>query len=151
MPRSCTICVHKQKLKIEGEILDKIPLRDIAGRYGTSKSALQRHRDTCMRDLINAPESDIAIRNPGFTSGEAIIERIGNIADRMGNMSVKAESAGKPGTAVAAAREERQAAKDIGELVARWKEVKGGKEPIEVSVVIVDPEPYSEVPSEDTE
>ena len=151
MPRSCTICVHKQKLKIEGEILDKIPLRDIAGRYGTSKSALQRHRDTCMRDLINAPESDIAIRNPGFTSGEAIIERIGNIADRMGKMSEKAESAGRPGTAVAAAREERQAAKDIGELVARWKEVEGGKEPVEVSVIIVDPEPYSEVPSEDTE
>jgi hypothetical protein len=44
MTQSCGICSHPDRKKIDQEIIKGTPLRDIAGRYGTSKSSLQRHQ-----------------------------------------------------------------------------------------------------------
>ena len=40
-----SIIAHPQRLEIEKAIIDGVPLRDIAGQYGTSRSALARYKN----------------------------------------------------------------------------------------------------------
>ena len=44
MPRTCTVCTHADRPEIDQALLTGQPLRDIAGRVGTSRSALLRHK-----------------------------------------------------------------------------------------------------------
>jgi len=44
MPRRCTACVHENRQHIDAALLSGASLRDIAGRYDLSKSALERHK-----------------------------------------------------------------------------------------------------------
>lgn len=44
MPRVCTICTHPEREAINLALFGEDSLRDIAERYGTSKTALQRHK-----------------------------------------------------------------------------------------------------------
>lgn len=43
MGRTCTICEHPEKYEIDKQLLIGTSYRDVAGRFGTSKSALERH------------------------------------------------------------------------------------------------------------
>jgi hypothetical protein len=44
MPRTCTICIHPARLAIEQRLEAGHALRDVAGQYALSKSALDRHK-----------------------------------------------------------------------------------------------------------
>lgn len=44
MPRQCTICTHEQRQEIDAELVNGTPLRNIAERFGTSTTALYRHK-----------------------------------------------------------------------------------------------------------
>lgn len=44
MPRRCTICIHPARATIGDGLVAGQSLRDIAGRYALSKSALDRHK-----------------------------------------------------------------------------------------------------------
>jgi hypothetical protein len=44
MPRSCSICAHRECPAIETALDDAIPLRTIADRWSVSKTALIRHK-----------------------------------------------------------------------------------------------------------
>ncbi len=44
MPRTCTVCSHKEREGIDKALLADEPYRHIASRFGTSTGALQRHR-----------------------------------------------------------------------------------------------------------
>ena len=46
MPRTCTVCIHTERAEIDQALLAGQPLRDIAGRFRTSRSALLRHMKT---------------------------------------------------------------------------------------------------------
>jgi hypothetical protein len=46
VPRTCSVCGHPDRQGIDQALAAHEPYRDIAGRFGTSKSALQRHRHT---------------------------------------------------------------------------------------------------------
>lgn len=43
MTRTCTICRHDQRNRIDWELVTRTPYRAIASQYGVSKPALQRH------------------------------------------------------------------------------------------------------------
>lgn len=45
MPMTCSICKHPERASIEAAITQGTSYRDIAGRYGLSKSAVDRHAD----------------------------------------------------------------------------------------------------------
>lgn len=49
MPRACSICVHPDRLAVEGVLQGEAPLRTIAARWSVSKTALLRHRDAHFR------------------------------------------------------------------------------------------------------
>jgi hypothetical protein len=44
--RTCSVCGHPERQGIDQALAAHEPYRDIAGRFGTSKSALHRHRHT---------------------------------------------------------------------------------------------------------
>jgi len=44
MPRACSICTHRQRAEIEIALASGASFRNVAGRYGTSATALHRHR-----------------------------------------------------------------------------------------------------------
>ena len=43
MPRTCSVCAHPERATIDKALVAGGTLRDIAGRYGLSKSAVERH------------------------------------------------------------------------------------------------------------
>jgi hypothetical protein len=46
MPRKCTICIHKQRAKIEAAMLaPDNSKRSIANRFGVTSSSVQRHKE----------------------------------------------------------------------------------------------------------
>ena len=58
MPRTCTICKHRERDAINKALLDGEPLRNIAARTGTSATALHRHKDEHMpATLVKAQEA----------------------------------------------------------------------------------------------
>jgi hypothetical protein len=59
MPRTCTICSHPDRAEIDRALLDTDSLRDIAGRFDVSRSALDRHKaDHLPEQLSKAQEAD---------------------------------------------------------------------------------------------
>lgn len=58
MPQTCSVCRHPQRAEVDALLLESVPLRDIAGRFGLSKSALARHATEHLpRDLVRAREA----------------------------------------------------------------------------------------------
>ena len=52
MPRTCTICGHKKRAAIEKAVLAGESLRNIAQRYGTSPTALFRHKNDHLTNAV---------------------------------------------------------------------------------------------------
>jgi len=46
MPPTCKICRHEKRQEIDQALLEGTPFRNIAARFGTSTSALVRHKKT---------------------------------------------------------------------------------------------------------
>jgi hypothetical protein len=60
MARRCTICHHPDRAEIEKAMVQSEPVRDIAARFGTSASAVQRHKTSHLAaQLAKAYESDL--------------------------------------------------------------------------------------------
>jgi hypothetical protein len=57
MPRTCTICNHPQRDAIDLTLLAGEPFRNIAQRFGTSATALHRHKDHLPGQLAKAHEA----------------------------------------------------------------------------------------------
>jgi hypothetical protein len=63
MPRICTICKHRNREPIERALLAHESYRNIAARFGTSASALVRHRrEHLLSGLVKAREAEVAAR-----------------------------------------------------------------------------------------
>ena len=59
MPRTCTICTHLERPAIEGALVSGTSLREIAGRWSVTKSALHRHKqDHLASHLVKAKEQE---------------------------------------------------------------------------------------------
>ena len=52
MATSCTICTHEQQKEIDHDLIGGAAVRDVAGRYGVSKSAVDRHRRHCLAPRV---------------------------------------------------------------------------------------------------
>src|SRR3954451_12797559 len=59
MPRVCTICTHPDRPAIDMMLVNGRSLRDIAGRFSISKSALERHRaEHLPATMVKAQEAE---------------------------------------------------------------------------------------------
>ena len=57
MPRVCTICTHSEREEIDAALIEGAALRNIAQRFGTSPTALHRHKDHLPQHLAKASEA----------------------------------------------------------------------------------------------
>jgi hypothetical protein len=115
MPRTCTICSNPNRPEIDGALISPDSLRAIAGRYGTSKSALERHRDNCISaQLSKAKELQDS------ATGSDLISRLREIHAETGAILARAKKSKDWATALRAiTRLERQIeleAELLGEL-----------------------------------
>ena len=84
MPQVCTICSHEQRLAIDQALVTTQPIRKIAARFGTSPSALTRHKAEHLPvQLVKAQEAQEAAHAGDlltdvrglYTKAQAILEQ----------------------------------------------------------------------------
>jgi hypothetical protein len=85
MPRTCTVCRHQNRNDIDLALIRPDSLRDIALRYGTSKSALERHRDKCLPKHLLRAKEDSEIR-----SAAALVNELRELASKTGEILTRA-------------------------------------------------------------
>jgi hypothetical protein len=117
---ACKICEHPQVRAIDRGIMAGDSLRDIATCFATSKDAVSRHKNVCMKRLVSPPAA--APVPPAYNTGEEVKrgEDIakwsrGLLGKVIGFMNT-AEQAGDLRTAVSAVREARATVELIGRI-----------------------------------
>jgi hypothetical protein len=111
--QKCSICIHPKRKEIdEALLLSPLSLRDIAGQFKLSKSALQRHKkEHIPTDLVKAKQADEICRAEGLLSKLITLK---NHAERI---SQKAESDNDLKTALSGIREQSR----IIEILAKMQ------------------------------
>jgi len=72
MARPCSICSHSERLEIDRLLLQGTPYRDIAGRFGLSKTAVSRHKESHIgTDLRDVRGVMVAAREEALASIKA--------------------------------------------------------------------------------
>ena len=82
MPRPCTVCTHPEREAIDRCLVDSVPFRIIAARFGTSTGALQRHNaDHLPTRLVEAKAAEeVAAADDLFAQVVALRERASRIS-----------------------------------------------------------------------
>lgn len=110
MPRKCSICTHPERDSINRAIVAGDSYRDIAGRFGVSRSAVERHVNGHLpAALVEAQQASEVAR------ADDLLAEMRGLKDKALRILEKAEKAGKLGTALQAVRE----TKGCVELLAR--------------------------------
>jgi hypothetical protein len=117
MPRTCKVCVHADRPEIDKAIISGGSLRDIAGQYTLSKSAVERHREHIPQALTRAQEAREVAR------ADDLLREVRALRSKAISILLQAEAAGDLRTALAGVREAREClqllAKLSGELDER--------------------------------
>jgi len=118
VPQLCSVCTHPDRAAIDAALVAGGSLRDIAGRHGVSKSAVDRHRDQHLpARLVKAREAE-DVGQADTLLGQ--LQQLQTDARRIGR---KAEDGGDLRTALAGIRELVRiveiTAKMVGELDER--------------------------------
>ncbi len=101
MAQECTVCRHGERIAIDEAILARNSYRDIAGRYGTSKSAVARHREHLPQKLVEA-HSAAEVSKAGD-----LLDHVLALHRRAESLLEEAERNGLLETAIRAIREAR--------------------------------------------
>ncbi len=101
MPQSCTVCRHEKRDEIDRELLDGKPFRHIAERFGTSASALVRHKANDIPVALSKAH-EVAATN----YGDDLFSHVKDLNRRTLAILRQAEISGDPRTALAAIRED---------------------------------------------
>lgn len=123
MPRTCTICTHCERELIERDLLAGESLRNIAKRFGTSPTALFRHKaEHLSASLVKAHEVDEVLR------ADNLLEYMGSLHGRTELILSSAMQAGDLRAALAAIREARDNVAFVGQLAAGRQSQEGQPE-----------------------
>ncbi len=118
MPRTCTICRHRERDTIDRLLIESVPLRNIAEQFaGISITALHRHKAHLPASLVQAREAEEVAR------ADSLLAQVEALRDRTLSILAKAERANDLRTALQAVREASRLiellAQLTGELVHR--------------------------------
>lgn len=102
MPQICKVCRHSQRSEIDQALVAGESLRNIAGRFGTSASALHRHK---CNDLPMALSRAVEAQNAVAASD--LLSQVRTLASRAEAILGRAEASGDLRTALLAIREVR--------------------------------------------
>ncbi|MBF0622900.1 MAG: hypothetical protein HQL54_13345 [Magnetococcales bacterium] len=112
MARKCSVCVHKQRKKIDKALLDDVTYSELTRRYGLSKDALRRHKNAHLTaSLVKAKEvKEVA-------HGDDLLSRLQGLRDQAQRIANKAEKKNNFNAALSGIRELVR----IVELLAKLK------------------------------
>lgn len=131
MPRRCTICTHPQRREIELAVAAKRPFRDIASRYGITKTSLARH--------VSAGHVTAAVlqrsREREQRLAEDVLDQLQALRDRALAMLDQVEDRGDARSWAAVAREVRGCLELQAELLGQLRRGVG----VQVGVVFGSP------------
>jgi len=124
MPRTCTVCNHSKREPIERALLAGESYRHIAARFGTSSSALVRHKaDHLPASLMRAHDAEEILRADSLLDnvrhGEDRAERLYNAAEAILGRALAAKDLRTALQAIRAAADVRASAPDVGRAVGR--------------------------------
>jgi hypothetical protein len=113
MGRVCTICSHDSRYDIDCFLVDRsMSYRDLAGRYGLSKTAIGRHvSEGHISELIA-----LAADAERAAAGESLLDRIEALQTHTLGILEATEETNEHRTALAAIREARRNLELIGEV-----------------------------------
>ena len=107
MPGKCSLCIHKDREKIDKAILEGVPIRRIVAQFGASQGTIQRHKKHVSQQLLKAKNAE------DLASGDTLLEQMKKInenANKLLDTAMGSTEKGKntnPGVAIMAMREIR--------------------------------------------
>jgi hypothetical protein len=111
VPRTCSVCNHDESHSINVALVSREPYRSIAGRYGVSKAALQRHAQEHIPRLL--VEAKKAVER---ADADDLLDRVEALQARTLAILEASENAGELRTALGAIREARGNLELMGRL-----------------------------------
>jgi DNA-binding transcriptional ArsR family regulator len=88
VPRTCTICSHPARETIDSSLVRRVPYRNISKRFDVSEPALSRHLNDHLAEYVQQ-----ALRECGTSKGIKVLNKLGNIVERLEAFLDKAEDA----------------------------------------------------------
>ncbi len=107
---TCKLCSRLDRGEIDKALVDQRSLRDIAGQFQISRSALDRHKKHIPKALTKAKQAETVAETT------TLLSRVEKLAGRCETMVAKAEDAGDWRGAAGAARELRGCLELLGKL-----------------------------------
>lgn len=124
MAQSCSVCLDPSRDDLDKALVARISVRDAAGRFGFSKSSVDRHKRSCLpkrlakgrgegqiRDASRPADEVVAIvelqRQNDIDSADALRSRVLNLIQQSDGIFAKAEASGDLRVALSAIRESR--------------------------------------------
>ena len=102
MARTCTICRHAERASIDQALVRGASLRDIAGRYGLSKSSVERHQAEHLPALLVKGQAA-----EEMTQADRLLAEVRHLQATAHRLLLAAEAAGDLRTALLGVREAR--------------------------------------------
>ncbi len=111
MPRTCSACTSEHRESINRALVANEPLRDIAGRYGTSKSSLERHKAEHLPAIMVKSQA----AKETALAGD-LLSQVQQLRDKAAAILDAAEQAGDLRTALLGIREARACVELLAEM-----------------------------------
>jgi len=117
MARKCSICTHNKRREIDQAIIAGQSYRDIAGRFGLSKSAVERHAKAHLpATLVKAQEVE------EVAQAGALLAQVQELRDRAFKILDRAERSQDLRAALQALREARGCVELLAKLAGETSE-----------------------------
>lgn len=138
MPRVCTICTHAERPAIDMMLVNGTAFRNIAERFGTSATALTRHKSSHLPTTLAKAQEAEEVAN-----ADSLLDQIRSLQTATLRILKKAEEAGKFVPAIMAIKEARGnlelLAKMLGELDERPQvNIMASPQWVQIQAVIMD-------------
>ena len=102
MAKTCGICSHSEREFIDVQLVNGTPLRRVAEQYGTSATALHRHKsDHLPAALVKGKDAE------EVAHGDSLLDQVRGLQGKALDILLRAEAAGDLRTALGAIREAR--------------------------------------------
>ena len=112
MPRTCSICGHGQRDAIDAALVANEAYRHIASRYGTSTTALQRHRaEHLAAGMVKAQAAK------EVAQADDLLREVRALRSKAYSLLLAAEKQGDIRTALLGVREARSCLELLGKLL----------------------------------
>jgi hypothetical protein len=111
MPRTCTVCSHAARQQVELALISGRAIRDIAGQFDLSKTALDRHRHEHLLDDARA----VVVRRTE-SRGHALLDEADALLGKASELLLSAEASGDTRTALTGVREARSCIELLAKL-----------------------------------